>query len=306
MFLQRSLCTFCVLTAFFSKAWSQETSTEPPEPSSSQDLYAAIGSSVELTCADGATEGLEWRRNGSVLVSGPVLHLHNTSLEEEGVYMCYGPKGDPVKALHLKLGYAPSPPKVQCWAPSFPLNVLCSWTQSPDPILPTHYISTYWHVDGGQVPFVRPCQRPREQDRRCVLEDDELYTLVPYLVNITAVNALGSATTTLSVLPEHIVKPDPPVNVKATALTGNKVQVQWSPPPTWPDPVNFTLKYNVRFHWGKANLASTMGPYESDSMVWSGLMAGRTYHIRVSAMDAMGYGQSSEWSDPVNITLPNS
>uniref|UniRef100_A0A8B9JFE3 Epstein-Barr virus induced 3 n=1 Tax=Astyanax mexicanus TaxID=7994 RepID=A0A8B9JFE3_ASTMX len=290
----------------FSDAWSHETPTEPPEPNSSKDLYAAIGSSVELTCRDGTSEGLEWRQNGSILVSGPVLHLQNTSLKDEGIYTCYSANGDPVKTVHLKLGYAPSPPEVKCWAPSYPLNALCSWTQSPDPILPTHYITTYWHVDDQQAPSVRSCQRLREQDRQCVLEDEELFSLIPYLVNITAVNSLGSATTILPVLPDRIVKPDPPVNVKATALPGNKVHVQWSPPPTWPDPENFSLKYNVHFYWGTANLASTMGPYEMDSMVWSGLVAGRTYRIRVSAMDAMGYGQSSEWSDPVTITLTKS
>lgn len=49
-----------------------------------------------------------------------------------------------------------------------------------------------------------------------------------------------------------------------------------------------------------------MGPTESESMVRSGVMPGRTYRIRVSVMDLLGHGQSSDWSDTVNITLPRS
>ncbi|KAK3567032.1 hypothetical protein QTP86_008973 [Hemibagrus guttatus] len=102
------------------------------------------------------------------------------------------------------------------------------------------------------------------------------------------------------------VKPDPPVNVKVVALPGKKLHVKWAPPPTWPDPVTFPLKYKVQFQWGNPSTTSIMGPYESESMVRSGVMPGRMYHIRVSVMDLLGHGQSSEWSDTVNITLPRS
>ncbi|KAI4886273.1 hypothetical protein NFI96_010603 [Prochilodus magdalenae] len=271
------------------------------------DVYAAVGSSVELPCTDGVKDGLEWRRNGSVVGSGPVLNLRNASLEDAGVYTCHCSNGDPIEMLHLRLGYAPPPPDVRCWVPSYPLKALCSWTLTPDPLLPTHYITTYWYVNDDQNPAVRPCQIQSEQDRRCTLEGlDELYPVAPYLVNITAVNALGSAASILSVLLEDIVKPDPPVDVKVTPLPGKKVHVQWAPPPTWQDPESFPLKYKVNFYWGNPNTDNTMGPYESDSMVRSGVVPGRTYHIRVSAMDFLSHGQSSEWSDPVNITIPNS
>lgn len=50
------------------------------------------------------------------------------------------------------------------------------------------------------------CQRQSEQDRQCVLEDLELFSNVPYLVNITAVNALGSASRVLPVIFEDIGK----------------------------------------------------------------------------------------------------
>uniref|UniRef100_A0A4W4GIT6 Fibronectin type-III domain-containing protein n=2 Tax=Electrophorus electricus TaxID=8005 RepID=A0A4W4GIT6_ELEEL len=292
------------VAAFFSQLCCEDTSTHPPKPIS-RGIYVAIGSSVKLPCGDGMTKGTEWRVNGSMLVSGPVLHLHNTSLEDQGIYTCHSPNGGHIETLHLWMGYAPSPPVVQCWSPSYPLKAVCSWTQTPDPILPTYYIATYWYPRTEQ-PLVHSCRRESDQDQQCILEELELYATVPHLVNITAVNALGSATRILPILIDDIMKPDPPVNVKVTLQPGRKLHVQWAPPPSWPDPVNFTLKYKVQFQWDKRKTASIMGPYESLSMVRSGLVPGRTYHIQVSAMDFMGQGQSSEWSDPVTITLPTS
>ncbi|KAM9501060.1 interleukin-27 subunit beta [Clarias gariepinus] len=281
--------------ALFPQTWSQDTSYKP------RDFYLALGSSVELPCSDRKTSGSEWRLNGSFLVSSPSLLLHNTSLDNQGLYTCHNSNGELVETVRLQLGYPPSQPDVHCWSPSYPLKALCSWTLPQDPLLPTSYVATYRRLEE-----IYSCQRQSEQDRQCVLEELELFSNVPYLVNITAVNALGSASRVLPVIFEDIVKPDPPVNVKVRALPGKKLHVQWAPPPTWPDPVNFPLKYKVQFQWGNSNTASIMGPVESESIVRSGILAGRTYHICVSVMDLLGNGQSSEWSDTVNITLPKS
>ncbi|KAF7705872.1 interleukin-27 subunit beta [Silurus meridionalis] len=290
MRLECSLYTFSIFVLLFPQSWNhQETFSE------TKDLSIVLGSSVELPC----TNGSEWRHNGSFLVLSPALHLHNTSLDDQGFYTCHNSNGEVLKTVRLQLGYPPSKPDVHCWSPSYPMKALCSWTLPHNPILPTYYISTY-----GRLDDTFSCQRPSEQDRQCVLEDLELYSNVPYLVNITAVNALGSSSRLLPVIFEDIVKPDPPVDVKATALPGKKLHVQWAPPPSWPDPVNFPLKYKVQFQWG--DTANIMGPIELESMVRSGVMPGRTYHIRVSVMDLLGNGQSSEWSDTVNITMPRS
>ncbi|XP_060773743.1 interleukin-27 subunit beta [Neoarius graeffei] len=282
------------LFAFFHQISSQNTS----QP---KDLYVALGSSVELPCVDGRTDGSEWRLNGSFLVSSPVFRLHNSSIDDQGFYTCHDSNGEIVESVRLQLGYPPSIPDVQCWSPSYPLKALCSWTLPQDPILPTYYISTYRYLED-----IYSCQRQSKWDRQCVLEGRDIFLKVSYLVNITAVNALGSASHVLPVIFEDIIKPDPPVNVKVTALPGKKLHVQWAPPPTWPDPVIFPLKYKVQFQWGYDNIASVMGPVESESLVRSGVLPGRMYHIRVSVMDFLGYGQSSDWSDAVNITLPRS
>ncbi|XP_062848984.1 interleukin-27 subunit beta [Trichomycterus rosablanca] len=288
------------LLAVFHQVWSQNTSPLP-KPSSVKEISVAVGSSVELHCANETTAGSDWRLNELSVGTGDVLHLHNTSLDDQGVYTCHDQDGDTVETIHLRLGYAPSPPEVRCWSPSYPVKALCSWTLTPDPVLQTQYISTYWYQG-----VVHPCPRQDEQVRRCVLEGLDIYSNEPYLVNITAVNALGSASRIISVIFEDIVKPNPPVNVKVKVLPGKKISVQWSPPPTWPDPVNFPLRYNVQFQWGKPEMTSVMRSIESDSVVRSGIVAGRTYFIRVSCMDFLGHGQSSDWSDLVNVTLPKS
>lgn len=66
-----------------------------------------------------------------------------------------------------------------------------------------------------------------------------------------------------------VVKPDPPVNVSVMVMPGRKLSVQWAPPPTWPDPVNFLLKYTVKFHWGKPEMARTVGVLCLQSQLWS-------------------------------------
>ncbi len=39
-------------------------------------------------------------------------------------------------------------------------------------------------------------------------------------------------------------------------------------------------------------------------MVLSGLVAGRTYYIQISAKDFLDDGQISDWSEPISATIP--
>ncbi|XP_016329541.1 interleukin-27 subunit beta-like [Sinocyclocheilus anshuiensis] len=285
--------------AITSGVFSQDTTTLLPE---TRDLFVAVGSSVKIPCSDGEEKGVEWRFNSSVLVSSPVLFIQNSSLKDQGIYTCHQLNGDLIQTVSLHLGYPPSPPDVHCWSPSYPKRAICSWTLTPDPILPTHYSATYRSFS-DPLSSARQCQKWGEQDRQCALEQLEIFASEPTLINITAVNALGSTTRIWPISFEQIVKPDPPVNVSVMVMPGRKLSVQWGPPHTWPDPVNFLLKYTVKFHWGKPETARTLGPYESNKMVLSGLVAGRTYYIQISAKDSLDDGQSSDWSEPISATV---
>ncbi|XP_026105120.1 interleukin-27 subunit beta-like [Carassius auratus] len=101
----------------------------------------------------------------------------------------------------------------------------------------------------------------------------------------------------------NTMEPDPPVNVSVMVMADRKLSVEWGPSPTWPDPFNFLLKYTMKFHWGKPETARTSST-GSNKMVLSGLVAGRTYYIQISAKDSLDDGQSSEWSTPINATIP--
>uniref|UniRef100_A0A672T7D7 Epstein-Barr virus induced 3 n=1 Tax=Sinocyclocheilus grahami TaxID=75366 RepID=A0A672T7D7_SINGR len=225
--------------AITSGVFSQDTSNIQPEI---RDLFVAVGSSVKIPCTDGEEKGVELRFNSSVLVSSPVLSIQNTSLKDQGIYTCNQLNGDLIQTVSLHLG---------CRI-IYPMR--CDWPNT------------------SSVSFSDPlasacqCQKWGEQDSE------------PTLINITAINALGSTTHIWPIIFQQIVKPDPPVN--------------WGPPPTWPDPVKFLLKYTMKFHWGKPETART----ESNKMVLSGLVAGRTYYIQISAKDSLDDGQSSEWS----------
>ncbi|XP_056598723.1 interleukin-27 subunit beta [Triplophysa dalaica] len=285
-------------------AFSQDMTTLTTKNNSVQDLFVAVGSFVQIPCIDGEQKGVEWKFNNSMLFSSPVLSLKNISLQDQGIYTCHRPNGDPIQRVFLHLGYSPPSPDVHCWSPSYPKRAVCSWTLNPNPTLPTHYIATY-RSHSDPLSSAHQCQRWGQEERQCVLQELKIFESEPTLFNITAVNALGSATRIWPFIFEDIVKPDPPVNVTVMVMPGKKLSVQWGPPPSWPDPVNFPLKYTVKFHWGKPDTARTLGPYESNNMVLRGLVAGRTYHIQISAKDFLDNGQGSDWSSPIGATIPS-
>ncbi|XP_051984812.1 interleukin-27 subunit beta [Xyrauchen texanus] len=294
---------FGALIVITNGVYSQGMTTLPSKQNAVRDLFVAVGSPVKILCTEGKEIRVEWRLNSSVLYSNPILYIQNTSLKDQGIYTCHQQNGDLIQTLSLHLGYPPSPPDVYCWSPSYPKRAICSWTLNPDPILPTHYITTY-RTYSDPLSSAQQCQKWEEQDSQCVLEELKMFEIEPTLINITAINALGSATRIWPFLFEDIVKPDPPVNVTVMVMPGRKLSVQWGPPPTWLDPVNFPLKYKVKFYWGKPETARTLGPYESNKMVLSGLVAGRTYYIQISAKDFLDGGQSSSWSGPISATIP--
>lgn len=68
------------------------------------DLFVAVGSSVQIPCIDGEEKGVEWKFNNSVLSLSPVLSIKNISLQDQGIYTCHQPNGDPIQRVFLHLG----------------------------------------------------------------------------------------------------------------------------------------------------------------------------------------------------------
>ncbi|XP_071370284.1 ciliary neurotrophic factor receptor subunit alpha-like, partial [Centroberyx affinis] len=92
-------------------------------------------------------------------------------------------------------------------------------------------------------------QKDSIHKNRCHVRFPEVFSSFPYRVNVTAVNALGRASKTISFEESTIVKPDPPERVVATPIPFNvrRLEVSWNSPSTWPDVDNFPLKYFLRY-----------------------------------------------------------
>ncbi|KAL1021978.1 hypothetical protein UPYG_G00020680 [Umbra pygmaea] len=216
----------------------------------------------------------------------------------------------------------PSRPDVHCWSPSYPFKVLCSWPEPPQSQRPTHYIATYSLKDGeiqqchpyptSMSPLPSPelsLQRANSSSPGtrwfCILEGLKLYTT--YQLNITAVNPLGSVSHLQLWTIEDIVKPDPPVNVTVQVVPRTlKLLVRWAPPPSWSDHELVPLNYRVRYQWEKEGTFHdiTLGPFKETERVLPGLLPGRVYLVQVCSMEYFGLGQNSDWSPPVNVTMP--
>uniref|UniRef100_A0A4W6E4T4 Fibronectin type-III domain-containing protein n=1 Tax=Lates calcarifer TaxID=8187 RepID=A0A4W6E4T4_LATCA len=155
---------------------------------------------------------------------------------------------------------------VHCWCASYPNLTLCSW---PEPALspPTHYI--LWH-----------CHLPN------------LKLLTDYIINVTAVHSGGSSSPTCNLVPF--------VNVIRNLL------VEWSPPPTWANLDIFPLKYQIMYQWENRGTPKfvSLGPFENTRVELRGLTPGKVYQFQVCAKELLGLGECSNWSSPVNITIP--
>ncbi|RMB89846.1 hypothetical protein DUI87_33861 [Hirundo rustica rustica] len=264
-------------------------------------LYAVqhgpLGTEVLLPCPGGAAE---WRRGDTVLGTSPApgLALPNASLAHEGHYSCHHPvTGETRATICLRLGYPPSPPAIECWASSYPQAVNCSWGLSPDPLLDTDFVATYRHgSDAGECALTGP--------RSCSFGELQVFSLAPYELNVTARNALGAASGTLSFLLENVVKPDPPEALRVSPIPGEpqKLLLEWSPPSSWPFPEYFPLQYRIRYSRDNDSVPTTVGPYEVTSHTLTDLAPGSLHHIQVAAKDLTDSGEFSAWSPPASGT----
>ncbi|XP_062373384.1 interleukin-27 subunit beta [Sardina pilchardus] len=295
----------CIAFITFSTGHCQDLSTQLLNDRPMKDVYVEVGSEVKVLCEGVAGgEPVEWTLNGSQVASSALFHLNSTRLEDRGVYTCHSlSRGAAIQQVHLKPGYPPSPPDIRCWAPSYPMKALCTWSQITETYIPTQHIITYEDRDYG---VIYPCHIiPQSPDSLCEMKNLQVLASRPYIVYITASNALGNATKSMVFDLEENVKPDPPVNVRAVKR-GRKVVVDWNPPPSWPQPQHFPLMYKVRYYWGNNQERGhiiEVDVHDTKSVSLDRLVEGRTYHFQVSAHEELGSGTGSEWSPPVGITV---
>ncbi|NXP44835.1 IL27B protein, partial [Heliornis fulica] len=193
----------------------------------------------------------------------------------------------------------PALPTIECWAISYPQAVNCSWTLALEPLLDTDFVATYRHGVGDLT--TEPGECVHTGLRSCSFWGVEMFSLTPYVVNVTAVNPLGTASSLLSFLLENIIKPDPPEDLRVSPIPGEstKLLLEWSPPRSWPFPEYFPLKYRIRYAQEGSD-TETIGPYEQTSHTLSGVRPGTLHHIQVAAKDVTDSGEFSAWSPPAS------
>uniref|UniRef100_A0A8D0U2N0 Interleukin-27 subunit beta n=1 Tax=Sus scrofa TaxID=9823 RepID=A0A8D0U2N0_PIG len=201
---------------------------------------------------------------------------------------------------------APTQPRLRCQASRYPIAVDCSWTLPPTPAStrPTSFIATY-RLGMAAHGESRPCLQPSPEATSCTIPDVLMFSMVPYVLNVTAIHPQGSSSSLVPFVPEHIIKPDPPEGVRQSPLPGQQLWVQWKPPRSWPFPEIFSLKYWIRYKRHGASRFRQVGPIETTSFT---LKAGRPkarYCIQVAAQDLTDYGEPSAWSLPAadSVTL---
>ncbi|KAL2099914.1 hypothetical protein ACEWY4_004308 [Coilia grayii] len=166
-----------------------------------------------------------------------------TNLEQQwSLVLMVQTQNEPHPSVRAKV--PPTKPQVICRSNTYPKGFYCSWHLQPPPVIQTEFEVMVEHNQR-----VLEVERDPVHKNRCHVKFPELFSAIPYRVNVTAINSLGSAHTVTSFEEITIVKPDPPEKVEVKPIP-NKVQrleVTWNHPSTWPDVENFPLKYFLRY-----------------------------------------------------------
>ncbi|RVE65607.1 hypothetical protein OJAV_G00118110 [Oryzias javanicus] len=296
--LVTSLC--CVVLAAVVVAYAQKRSQL-----AARAQYEQMGRDVTMQCGKlDSNASVSWKVNGTdVMVqhrlAGPRLTLSKVDLHHNGRYSCFEePAGEMRDYISLHVGLPPTEPSVTCRSNTYPKGFYCSW-QEPH----TTHIPIFFEVDVQHNQKSLEVNRDPVHKNRCRVEFPEVFSTSPYKVNVTAFNALGKASTTLSFEEFTIVKPDPPERVTAKPIRFNprRLEVSWHSPSTWPDIESFPLKYFLRYRpvireqWQHVELS------ESTSHIITDAYAGKEYVIQVAAKDTE-IGTWSDWSVPFHAT----
>ncbi|KAM3852507.1 interleukin-27 subunit beta [Vipera latastei] len=298
----RTLLLFLMsgLFASASPAWTSEG-----EPVHRQ--YARLGAStVVLSCPvpeGGSRVGWKNHITSETVLNGVQrdgsLVLQNASLAQEGEYSCQdGTTGQTLRRIRLQLGYPPEKPSIHCRSISYP-SVNCSWALEADTRLPTSFFASYRH---GLMGEVHQCKQPVAASHSCSMTALQMFSTDPYMLNVTAVNPLGTASHFSLVFMDQIIQPDPPENVTVSPVQGKRktLLVQWKAPSSWLYPEYFPLKYIIRYSRDGSRLSRTTRPIEQTSFTLTGIRSGVNYHIQVAAKDFLDNGEYSAWSLPAS------
>ncbi|XP_056405796.1 interleukin-27 subunit beta isoform X1 [Hyla sarda] len=267
-----------------------------------------LGEQIVLHCKT-SSPYVEWKFNGRKIEnsddvysnSSHHLTLADAKKHQSGNYTCHHPHTKETLSLtELQLGLPPEHLNIECWSPCYPEKIKCTWDLQPDTNLHNTFLTTYrLGLMGSEPP--QKCIQHETNPNSCLISNFRMFEEFPYLLNVTAVNQLGSATQLHYFFVENIIRPDPPENVSISSICrdSKKLYVQWRPPHTWPYPEIFPLKYKVRYRKEGSKSYITVGPYEKTYLILTGIRPGSTVNVLVAAKDISDLGHNSDWSEVV-------
>ncbi|KAJ6654463.1 hypothetical protein lerEdw1_006884, partial [Lerista edwardsae] len=262
------------------------------------------------------TSLVEWRVNGT---KGPILKeggkdgnlvLQNISLVEEGEYSCHEPNtGQVLWRVHLHLGYPPDKPSVWCWSISYLSVINCTWKLESETHLNTSFFSTYRYGMEGEK---HECIQPIPGADSCSITDIQMFSNIPYMLNVTAVNPLGTATNLFPVflnqISEFTQNPNlslpqssngsklPSDTPKCATVTAKVIDLKNHLPSHKGRPDQTRILGPV--HWDQGRPSPETNPLEQTSFILTGIRPRATYYAQVAAKDFLDHGEYSAWSSP--------
>ncbi|KAM4860778.1 interleukin-6 receptor subunit alpha [Thomomys bottae] len=272
---------------------------------SSDVLTSLPGASVTLTCpveelSDNTT--VHWLFAGSPHKRwagvGKSLLLRSVELSDTGNYSCYL-DNHLAGTVRLLVDVPPSRPQLSCFRKSFNQNVICEWSPQSAPSPTTEAVLFVEKFQNGPVYSQEPCQYSQESLKfSCQLViplgDRSLHS-----VTLCVANSVGSKLSGNKAFDGYsVLKPDPPTNVKVTAMTGNPhwLNVTWQDPPSWNSDfyrLHFELRY--RAEWSKSFITWMVRNSRYHCIIRDALRGSR-HVVQLRAQEEFELGQWSNWS----------
>nr|XP_054507228.1 interleukin-6 receptor subunit alpha isoform X2 [Agelaius phoeniceus] len=268
-------------------------------------VLGRLGANITLTCQDEvpANTTVLWQveKQGAAgqLAEGNTLLLRQLRYEDSGHYSC-SVGSHLLRSLRLLVAEPPETPQVSCYRRSHDKDVLCEWPQQKKPSLGTRAMLWVRRRFVAENATEQRCRYfSKAQKFVCRLKVPPGTDDTKSLVVSTCVSngAGGSAGKDKIITLSSVLRPDPPVNVTVQALekAPQRLQVNWSYPPSW-DPRFYWLRFQVRY---RPEPAQTFMEVDQVMTTWLDIRdawRGTRHVVQVRAKDEFGHGTWSEWS----------
>ncbi|XP_069780187.1 ciliary neurotrophic factor receptor subunit alpha isoform X2 [Narcine bancroftii] len=292
---------YCVVLAILLVCTRSHSGTE------ARKWYKGIGTNVTLPCeTSDRNTAMIWRFNGEAITNnedhilqGTDLTLINIDTLDSGTYSCHEKLSESMKnQVTIQVGNPPVPPNVLCRSNAYPDTFYCTWQLSTPTYIPTEFDVSVRHGD-KEIETIKGANHKN----RCNIKFTEMFSTSKYTVTVTARNALGSRSSTISFNEISIVKPDPPEIIEVNTIpdSPSRLEVKWRNPLSWPEPDTMPLKYFLRYKpvilddWQHVEVTDV--PFHTITDAYEG----KEHIIQVAAKDSE-IGTWSEWSKAVHAT----